>query len=40
MDKDFKREEAFYHEKHDLPQNAELKQQLYPDFPLEKARLR
>lgn len=40
MDRDYKKEAARYIEEHDLPKNTELKQQNYPDFPIERARLR
>jgi hypothetical protein len=40
MDRDYKREAANYIIEHDLPKGTELKQQNYPDFPIERARLR
>jgi hypothetical protein len=39
MDRDYKKEAAKYIEEHDLPDGTELKQQSYPDFPIERARL-
>jgi hypothetical protein len=40
MDRDYKKEAANYIEENDLPKDTELKQQNYPDFPIERARLR
>jgi hypothetical protein len=40
MDRDYKREERRYRKEHDLPESTELKQQDFPDFPIERARLR
>jgi hypothetical protein len=40
MDRDYKREARLYRERNDLAEDTELKQQTYPDFPIERARLR
>lgn len=40
MDRDYRREAARYCKEHNLPKNTELRQQHYPDFPIERARLR
>lgn len=40
MDRDYKREAKAYREKHFLQENVKLKQQDFPDFPIEKARLK
>ncbi|QDS73084.1 hypothetical protein FKW77_000172 [Venturia effusa] len=40
MDRDYKKEAERYVEEHSLPKDTELKQRKYPDFPIERARLR
>ncbi|KAE9979402.1 hypothetical protein EG328_000887 [Venturia inaequalis] len=40
MDRDYKKEAARYCGARNLPKETELKQQKYPDFPIERARLR
>jgi hypothetical protein len=39
MDWNYKKEATKYKEHHELPTDADLKPHLYPDFPLERARL-
>ncbi|KAF1988093.1 MFS general substrate transporter [Aulographum hederae CBS 113979] len=39
MDRDYKRYAAAYRREHSLPDNVELEQRTFPDFPLEKSRL-
>jgi len=40
MDWTYKKEATRYREEHGLPNDTELKMQLFPDFPLERARLK
>jgi hypothetical protein len=40
MDRDYKREAQQYRLKHGLQDDVKLKQQDFPDFPIEQARLR
>lgn len=40
MDRDYKREANRYRKEHSIPLSTELKQQNFPDFPIERARLR
>ncbi|TID25600.1 MFS general substrate transporter [Venturia nashicola] len=40
MDRDYKKEAVRYTKEHALPEDIEPKQQNYPDFPIERARLR
>jgi hypothetical protein len=40
MDRDYRREAMKYRKENNLPEDTELKQQHYPDFPIETARLR
>ena len=40
MDRDYKQEAIRYRKSKQLPKGTELKQQDYPDFPIENARLR
>jgi len=39
MDRNYRKEATAYKQEHGLPEDTELKQQAYPDFPLERARL-
>jgi hypothetical protein len=40
MDRDYEKETARYLKERDLPEGTEIKQQDFPDFPIERARLR